>query len=75
LGIWGNFCGFMIWLFLQSIFGELNINLTNRGGNIEKGIKIFGWHSTYSFDWKTVSGIEEELLITRIKTKCSHFTK
>jgi hypothetical protein len=46
--IWGFaaiFGGFMIWLFLQSIFGELIINLTNRGGNIEKGIKIFGWHS------------------------------
>ncbi|PAC30440.1 hypothetical protein [Flectobacillus sp. BAB-3569] len=67
--------GFMIWLFLQSIFGELNINLTNRGGNIEKGIKIFGWHSTYSFDWKTVSGIEEEFTYYKSKDQMQPFYK
>ncbi|MDI9862949.1 hypothetical protein QM480_01330 [Flectobacillus sp. DC10W] len=69
------FGGFMIWLFLQSIFGELNIHLNNRGGNIEKGLKIFGWHSSYSFDWKTVSGIEEEVSYYQNKDQVQPFYK
>lgn len=76
--IWGFaaiFGGFMIWLFLQSIFGELIINLTNKGGNIEKGIKIFGWHSSYLFDRKGVSGIEEEVAYYQNKDQVQPFHK
>lgn len=73
LGFGILFGGFMSWLFLQAMFGELNINLTNTGGNIEKGIKIFGWHSIYSFDWKTVSGIEEELTYYKNKDQMQAF--
>ncbi|NBB30064.1 hypothetical protein [Cellulophaga sp. BC115SP] len=75
LGFGILFGGFMTWLFLQSIFGELIINLTNRGGNIEKGIKIFGWHSSYLFDWKGVSGIEEEVAYYQNKDQVQPFHK